>query len=151
MTMTKTNARNICRHEACPRIGVHDAHPVPAAALRAHARAERVPRYRRYPKPWQIPSMDGLTEAVYAAVSTYEPRLFIQIYRDVLDSYGACCERAAHRHLVRLRRQGRIVRVDLRVKNLYAYLRAGSRLTNDPDYVCERILEVIPTSGEGLR
>lgn len=151
MKKTKTSAREaVCRQDACPRLELHPPHAIDPTLVRAAAKADRVRDNRRYPRrPWKLQTSDGLRAAIYAAISAYEPRTFVQIYRLVVDDYGSCCERAVHRHLRWLREHGRIIRFDVRERNICAYLRAGAKI--DPDYICEHVLETAPMFGVGLR
>lgn len=59
----------------------------------------------------------------------------------VENDYGTCCTRSLHRHLNTLRDQGQIIRMAFSEQRVHAYLRAGSRLVNDPDLVLEQILD----------
>jgi len=101
---------------------------------------------RRSNRPWQARDPAGLREAIYAAVSLTTVRTFGQIYAQVLDDYGSCARRTVHRHLVWLRDRERIVRLEFPGVALSAYLRAGSKLVADADFVREQLLAALPSS-----
>jgi hypothetical protein len=80
-----------------------------------------------------------LDHAIAKATSQIYPRHLDAIVRHVHADYGPCTSRAIQRRLVRLVERGHILRIDLG-KQLYAYLRPGSKLVNEIDLMREQIL-----------
>jgi hypothetical protein len=123
----------ICRHESCKRPELHAPHLKREAGVGFRTRSKR-----HIDHPWVAQHPAILRASVYEAVSIIEPRNFTMIVQVVQNDYGSCLERSVHRHLKALRASGAIVRLDW--KRIYAYLRAGSKLLNDPMLVYEQIL-----------
>ena len=143
----------VCRHELCPREELHAPHVVSAStsASALHQRRQRRPRRPRASQPWLIQDPVGLQAAVYGAIATLEARTFGQIRQHVQDDYGTCSERSVHRHLRRLEAAGQIVRVRFSQSMLAAYVRTGSKLIADPDYLYEEVLAAAPPFQKGFR
>lgn len=131
----------VCRDDNCELDWVHPAHQVkvPHVVQRHGVRRQALSARWRL-QPWKAHSVEALHEATYRAVSSFEPRNFSTIASYVADDYGSCCSRSVHRRLTALRAEGRILRLDFEGLRVHAYLRAGSRLAADPDYVLEQVL-----------
>jgi hypothetical protein len=131
----------ICRDEACQRLEIHAANS--GCCIR---KPERDSDFRTKSKiyrgtPWRAHCHDALRESVYRSISAVEPRNFATIVSMVENDYGSCCDRTILRHLGFLKSFGKIVRMDFKGR-IYAYLRAGSRLVNDPGLVFEQMLDL---------
>ncbi len=139
------NGDLLCRDDQCVQLGVHTIDS--GCCLRSKGPTRRQRGYYHSKSrvnaatPWRIYCYDALNESVYNATSLVEPRHLQAVARYVLDDYGTCCERTIQRHLAALRESGRVVRMDF-CKRVHAYLRAGSRLLNDPDLVFEQIMNL---------
>ena len=132
---------SFCREDNCERLDVHKPGPGNCIKRRGGESLYRT-RSKRFPgQPWRAYCQEALRESAYAATSGSEPRNFATILGIVENDYGSCCDRSLHRQLLQLRDGGRIVRLDFRGK-IHAYLRAGSRLINEPALVLEQILDL---------
>lgn len=127
----------VCRSEHCDLEHLHPEHRV--KRKRGGGRISRSVRVLAQTEPWKLPSVEGLREATLRAISSFEPRSFATVLSHVENDYGSCCGRSVHRHLLTLRAQGKIVRLDFNGR-LHAYLRTGSRLVTDPSLVLEVLM-----------
>ena len=140
-TFFDVEADQICRDEACQELSLHT---IDSGACRRRRPRDKTLNTRSRifaAEPWRAYCSDALRDSVYAAVSLCEPRNFSTVLRFVENDYGSCCERSVHRHLVQLRSEGTVVRMDFKGR-VHAYLRAGSRLLSDPGLVFEQIMNL---------
>lgn len=132
------NLSKICRDEDCARLDVHlrssGCHP-----LRETAFITRSQRFAN--EPWRVHSVGALRESILRSVSFVEPRNLATVCKFVENDYGSVLRRSVQRHLVALRADGDIVRLDFHGR-IHAYLRAGSRLISDPGIVLEQMLDM---------
>jgi hypothetical protein len=141
----EVDPRCICREEHCDRVGVHLAHGVVPP-----------PKKERPPTPgralWKRPSSKALDNAIAKATSKYWATHFGAILREVRNDYGTAesehsLERAVYRHLKKLVARGHIVKLDLGL-SFAAYLRPGSKLLNDIDYLREQMVDQLEVHGQ---
>jgi hypothetical protein len=130
-----------CREETCERLDLHA--PGPGNCIKRVGR-ERLYKTRSEKfgaEPWRVHNFEALHESVYHATSTIQPRNFALVLSHVENDYGSCCGRSVHRHLIMLRDEGRVIRMDF-AGRITAYLKQGSRLANDPALVMEMIIDL---------
>jgi hypothetical protein len=128
----------ICRDDRCVRLEVHAAH-----LLTTPEEAPVRPSRGRRPV-WQHPAPRALDHAIAKATSLIYPRHLDAIVQYVHADYGPCTSRAILRRLGRLVERGQILRIDLG-RQLYAYLRPGSKLVGDVGLMREQILAHLGT------
>jgi hypothetical protein len=130
-----------CRDENCERLDVHE--PGAGRCMKRWGREilYRTRSRRFHDEPWRAHHFGALRESVYNATSTVQPRTFSLILGIVENDYGSCCPRSLHRHLASLRSGGSVIRMDF-TGRLHAYLRAGSKLVDEPDLVLEQIIDL---------
>jgi hypothetical protein len=121
----------ICRDDACPRVGIHRKH---LTAL--HAPPE--PHHRPTRRPaWEQDDPEGLAASVLRATKM-RPVVISEIVRDVRDDYGTVHERTIYRHVRRFVELGVLIKLDLGF-TFAAYIRPGARLLADPSSMREMI------------
>lgn len=130
----------LCQEDNCERLDVHK--PGDGCMIVRRRESAFRTRSRKFAgEPWRAYCHEALRDCVLGAVSSAEPRNFSMIFSMVESDYGSCCDRTVHRHLAMLRSFGKIVRMDFDGR-IHAYLLAGSRLLDDPDYVYEQIIDL---------
>lgn len=121
----ETAVAGMCMSDACPILGVHQAHPV----------SEREDKF-------VYTTLTSVQEIAYDCVRDYEAKMFGQIYQDVINAYGEVQSRVVQRALHQLSQDRKIVLVTprgtraraKRLDRLYgAYVRWTSPLLFDPD------------------
>jgi hypothetical protein len=76
---------------------------------------------------------------VARATSKYHPRVFSEIYRDVIDDYGPVTLRTVHRYVARLVERGQLLKLDVEFDS-FVYLRPKSKLASNFEAIRERLL-----------
>lgn len=130
-------AVEVCRDDNCDLDELHPVHDIHLVPRR------RPPSRRTFQgfEPWKVTCSDALRDSTLRAVSAHEPRSFSTVLSHVQEDYGSCCPRSVHRHLVRLRVAGDIVRMEFGPhRRICAYLKSGSRLVREPSLVLDHIL-----------
>lgn len=130
-----------CRDESCPIIELHRVRGVCLAAARERLQETKLEGKSRSKRPpWRRPAPDVLDDVIVEIVSPYVPKQFKQVLEDVVDNYGEIAPSKdasafqLHWHLRSLIQLGRIARVEVS-KQLFVYLRAGSRLISDLGFI----------------
>lgn len=130
--------KSVCRDERCTKSGIHAPHKLRGSSAEARSTKKNFAGK----SPWQMSAKKALTNAIAKATSITYPTHFKKLLDDVENDYGVCCDRQVYRALKILVERKQIIKMDLG-GNLFAYVRPGSKLVNDPGLVREQIMGAI--------
>lgn len=142
--MSDDTNEQFCRNERCPIIRRHLVADCPLArrgTIVVHHRPKRDAPFSQREAP------AVLTESVERAIGEW-PTMMQWIQRDVRDDYGNVADRTIYRHVRRLVKSKRVVKLNLGLA-FAAYIKPGARMLRDREALrefMEQNADCIPNS-----